>query len=58
MWAFKGIKGARAPLWASILLAANGDPLRAQEIEERVTEEWWERWKVWTDAQGEAKRGK
>jgi hypothetical protein len=27
-----------------ILEAANYDPLRAQEIEERVDAEWWSRW--------------
>ena len=27
-----------------ILEAANYDPLRAQEIEERVNAQWWSRW--------------
>jgi len=27
-----------------ILEAAGYDPLRAQELEASVTEEWWERW--------------
>jgi len=32
------------PIWAVILEAANYDPLRAQEIEERVNAQWWSRW--------------
>jgi hypothetical protein len=32
------------PEWAIILEAAHGDPLRAQEIEESVSAEWWHRW--------------
>lgn len=34
----------RVPMWVAVLEAAGGDPLRAMEIEERISEEWWERW--------------
>ena len=27
--------------------AADGDPLRAQEMTERLEPEWWERWLMW-----------
>jgi hypothetical protein len=39
---FKGHK-MEVPLWVIILNAAGGDPLRAMEIEERISQEWWER---------------
>jgi len=29
------------PLWFQVLAAAEFDPLRAQEIEERLSMEWW-----------------
>jgi hypothetical protein len=32
------------PLWVSVLEAAKGDPLRAQQIEKELTGYWWERW--------------
>jgi hypothetical protein len=35
-----------APQWHFILEAAGFDPLRAMEIEGRVSQEWWERWFV------------
>jgi hypothetical protein len=34
--------------------AAQGDPLRAQEIEERLSETWFERWMAWRQASSEA----
>ncbi|MFA5457715.1 MAG: hypothetical protein WC261_08815, partial [Synergistaceae bacterium] len=34
------------PYWAVVLEAAGYDPLRAQEMEEKLTEIWWERWLV------------
>jgi hypothetical protein len=34
-------------LWHFILEAGGYDPLRAQEIEAQVSQEWWERW--WVD---------
>jgi len=37
----------RPPLWALLLEAADGDPLRAMEIEENVSAEWWYRWLTW-----------
>lgn len=32
------------PLWVMVLEAAGGDPLRAQEMEERLSQLWWDRW--------------
>ena len=32
------------PYWFFILEAAQFDPLRAQEIEERINQIWWERY--------------
>jgi len=32
------------PVWVLILEAAGYDPLRAQEIEDNLTETWWNRW--------------
>jgi len=29
-----------------VLEAAGYDPLRAQEMEEKLTEVWWERWLI------------
>ena len=31
-------------MWGLLLEAAGYDPLRAMEIEENITQEWWERW--------------
>lgn len=38
---------------ALLLEAANGDPLRAQVIEAKVSGEWWETWLAWREARGE-----
>ena len=32
------------------MVAANGDPLRAQEIEENISAEWWLRWREYNTA--------
>jgi len=44
----------------SILEAANGDPLRAQELEEKLAKEWWLKYraygKVATTVMKEAER--
>jgi len=32
-----------------LLEMASGDPLRAVEIEETVTELWWARWEAWQE---------
>jgi hypothetical protein len=37
-------EGQSIPLEILILTAAKGDPLRAQEIEENLTPDWWEWW--------------
>jgi len=41
-----------------ILEAAGYDPLRAQEIEERLTQEWWDRWIVDRDVRVKQTRKK
>ena len=43
------------PPWVAILEAAGGDPLRAQEIEDEISQDWWERWSLWNKlkAQGQ-----
>ena len=48
------------PRWYLILQAANFDPLRAQEIVESVSGEWWMNYMTWIKASGEAgdKHGK
>lgn len=33
---------------------AGGDPLRAQEIEEKLTRRWAERWLAWAAAKADA----
>jgi len=47
-------------MWVLILEAASGDPLRAQEIEETLTKEWWLKYraygKVMTSVMKEAER--
>jgi len=43
------------PLWVLCLEAAGGDPLRAQEIEERVSERWWARLMVYRREMARAK---
>lgn len=40
----------------SILSAAGGDPLRAQEIEERLTPYWWRCWQIYTREKGRAEK--
>ncbi len=55
MWSLRGILGAKPPPWANILAAADGDPLRAQEIENGVSELWWERWLALMQARSEVK---
>ena len=32
------------PTWILLLEAAGYDPLRAMEIEDKISQEWWERW--------------
>jgi len=44
---FKG-HPAYVPQWVLILQAADFDPLRAQEIEERLTGRWWNYYQVAT----------
>ena len=46
------------PYWYLILEAANGDPLRAQEIEVNISQEWWERWMANRDAIVKAKKAR
>ena len=42
------------PYWVSVLSAAGGDPLRAQEIEDELNEVWYWRWRLVEDARGKA----
>jgi len=42
------------PRWVVILNAADGDPLRAQEIESELNQYWWEHWLVYREEQGKA----
>ena len=44
------------PLWLMILDAAQGDPLKAQEIEAGLSSYWWERWLIYRKEQGNAER--
>lgn len=50
---FKGVP-AKLPMWAQAMAAAKGDPLRAMEIEERLSEEWFWRWRAWDEEQARA----
>lgn len=43
---------AEVPLWLIILEAAKFDPLRAQEIEAGLSEEWWTHYMVYRRNQG------
>jgi len=36
-------------VWLVLLEMANGDPLRAMEIEEKITERWWLYWEAWRE---------
>jgi len=37
------------PEWVVALEMANGDPLRAAEIFERIDETWYMRWMAWRE---------
>lgn len=41
---WRGGLGTEPPWMEVILEAANRDPLRAQDIEERLSERWWKYW--------------
>lgn len=47
-----GESGRGVPLWAFLLDAANGDPLRAQELEANLEPEWWEYFLIYRRAKG------
>jgi hypothetical protein len=40
------------------MTAAEGDPLRAQELENEVSQYWWERWLVYREEQAKAQKKK
>jgi len=42
--------------WVLILEAANGDPLRASELERELTQGWWERYLVYRIEKAQAER--
>ena len=44
------------PSWVAILEAAEGDPLRAMEIEEEISQEWWERYALWNKLKAEGQK--
>jgi len=48
----RGIR-AQVPMWVLMMDAAGHDPLRAQEIENGVSEIWWARWLAWRKAYGD-----
>ena len=37
-----------------LLEMSNGDPLRAQEIEEKLSGDWFDRWVIWRNEKAEA----
>lgn len=48
-------------MWVLVLEAAGGNPLIAQQMENELTEEWWDRWIIDRDtrmkqAERDAKR--
>ena len=52
----RGHKFAKPPIWAIILDAAGGDPLRAQKIEENITGYWWSRYLAYRQEQSRVAR--
>ena len=38
------------PFWVLILEAAKGDPLKAQELEEGLTKDWWMKYRAYGKA--------
>ncbi len=54
---FKGVPVDDLPVWALAFDAANGDPLRAQEIEEQVSERTWMRYLAYRREQARALEG-
>ncbi len=43
-------------MWAVVLEAANGDPLRAMQMEVELSEEWWVRYVQARRARAEAEQ--
>jgi len=43
---------APIPIWVTILEAAGEDPLRAQQIEMDISQEWWERYLLYRKEKG------
>ncbi len=52
---FRGVP-ANIPAWVLILEAANMDPIRAAEIEEKATERWWKRYMRYRKKKNEAEK--
>jgi len=52
------LRGYPAPVepWVIILNAADNDPLRAQEIEEDLSQYWWERYLIYRKEQSIAQQ--
>jgi hypothetical protein len=54
-WALTGSSAAHYPEWAICLDMAQGDPLRAKEIYEKLDRRWFMRWAVWIKEKRDAK---
>ena len=46
------------PLWVVVLDMADGDPLRAQEIEAGLSRDWWEKYMVYARERGRAQESR
>lgn len=49
-------KSDEVPQWALVLIAADGDPLRAQEIEDDLNAKWYYRWLTFREARSGARK--
>ena len=44
------------PSWVAIMEAADGDPLRAQQLEDEISQSWWERYMLWAKLKAEGQK--
>ena len=44
------------PSWVAIMEAADGDPLKAQQIEDEINQVWWERYALWNKLKSEGQK--
>ena len=47
---FQGIPTCIPPSWVIVLEAADQDPLRAQEIEDKIGQRWWFYYRAYREA--------